>query len=626
MGLLDAIFGGDTEWYIKKANKLASQSNPGEALALLKKAEKKAKSGSDTEKIDQARKEIEHTAYLMAVEQAKSYMRGHMHQNAQNAIDRAVRFAHTEEERESVRAIIDSDLYHDDGESAAEVDEVAKVEGEEKVSGMEFLDKWQLYVSRLTFGRAQHFDELGVDFKKAWVALQEGQFDEAIRGLEEAHKKFGDDADVLVELARAYQGKGEFDKALPFAAKASEKSPTDIDTLLLHTQILWSLKKLDEAEGVLQKAYDLEPDNNNVLAMVAQQGLLTKEYESAIAAVEQLIENAPKDISVRRLAARIYLESGDEEKALESYETVNRIFWQVDPRTKKITFDQNSAVAAASLYFKRGENLDRAVELLDAVRAETKDEAHVAICMQLAEVYDKMGKKAKREEVYTEALRFLDELYDGSKGDKRANLAFQYADICNKCGQKEKGAAKLEEGLKFLDDLYEKAEGDRRVNLAMQYAEICDKCGERDRGIPKMNEARNIVAVEANKGNPLAQLALDLIEKRINGEELPSPEEYAKKQQEILEDLMKRRISDLASKSQASEADEDAEESASAPVQTVQVANPSVVDNDAANALLRSFASMAPVHKPEPEPSSDDASSESSDSAASSDDSKEDNA
>ena len=620
MGLLDAIFGGDTEWYIKKANKLASQSNPGEALVLLKKAEKKAKSGADTEKIDQARKEIEHTAYLMAVEQAKSYMRGHMHQNAQNAIDRAVRFAHTEEERESVRAIIDSDLYHDDGEPAAEVDEVAKVEGEEKVSGMEFLDKWQLYVSRLTFGRAQHFDELGVDFKKAWVALQEGQFDEA-------HKKFGDDADVLVELARAYQGKGEFDKALPFAAKASEKSPTDIDTLLLHTQILWSLKKLDEAEGVLQKAYDLEPDNNNVLAMVAQQGLLTKEYESAIAAVEQLIENAPKDISVRRLAARIYLESGDEEKALESYETVNRIFWQVDPRTKKITFDQNSAVAAASLYyFKRGENLDRAVELLDTVRAETKDEAHVAICMQLAEVYDKMGKKAKREEVYTEALRFLDELYDGSKGDKRANLAFQYADICNKCGQKEKGAAKLEEGLKFLDDLYEKAEGDRRVNLAMQYAEICDKCGERDRGIPKMNEARNIVAVEANKGNPLAQLALDLIEKRINGEELPSPEEYAKKQQEILEDLMKRRISDLASKPQASEADEDAEESASAPVQTVQVANPSVVDNDAANALLRSFASMAPVHKPEPEPSSDDASSESSDSAASSDDSKEDNA
>ena len=595
MGILDAIFGGDTAWSIKKAHKMADGYNPGEALALLKKAEKKAKSDKEKEDIAQAREAIEHKAYLMAVEQAKDYMRGHMHQNAQNAIDRAVRYAHSEEEREQVRAIIDSDLFHDDGESAAVLDEVPRVEGEEKVSGLEFQDKWSLYVNRLSFGRARHFDELGDDFKKAWIELQEGHFDEAIAGLEAVLKTHEDDADVLLELARAYNGKGEFEKARTFAASAEEKKPNDIETKLLYAQILWALKKFDDAEGVLQKAYDLEPDNNNVLAMVAQQGLMTKEFESAIAAIEQLIENAPQDVSVRRLAARIYLESGDEEKALESYETVNRLFWQVDPRTKKITFDQNSAVAAASLYYKRGENLERAVELLEAVRAETQGEAHVNICMQLAEVYEKMEKPAKREEVYQEALRFLDTIYDGSKGEKRANLAFQYADICNRCGKKEDGAEKLNEGLKFLDEIYEKSEGDRRVNLAMQYAEICDNCGDRERGIPKMNEARDIVSVEAEKGNPLAQLALDLIEKRIRGEELPPPEEYAKKQQEILESIIAKRMASQPESSTSSDAPES--ESANVRVDSVQTAKPNMIDNDAANALLRSFASMAPVSR-----------------------------
>ena len=607
MGILDALFGGDTASYIRKAEKLADhQNNPGEALVLLNKADKKARSESDREKIALARTSIEHKAYQMAVEQAKLYMRAHMHQNAQNAIDRAVRFAHSDEERDAVRAIIDSDLFHDDGESAAEIDEVAKVEGEEKVSGMEFRDKWSLYVNRLTFGRAQHFDALGDDFKKAWIELQEGRFETAIQGLEAVHEKHGDDVDVLVELGRAYYGQGTFDKARGLVAKAEELQPGDIEIKMLHTQILWALKQYDEAEKVLQKAYDLEPDNNNVLAMVAQQGLMTKEFESAVAAIEQLIDNAPQDVSVRRLAARIYLESGDEVKALESYEAVNRLFWQVDPRTKKITFDQNSAVAAAALYFKRGENLERAAELLDNVRAETQGETHVGICMQLAEVYEKMGKSAKREEVYTEALRFLDEIYDASKGEKRANLAFQYADICNRCGRREDGAAKLDEGLRFLDEIYDKSEGDKRVNLAMQYAEICDKCGDRERGIPKMNEARDIVSAEAVKGNPLAQLALDLIEKRIRGEALPSPEEYARKQQEILESLVKDRLSAAPRSENLSAA-------------SVQAEKPRVMDNDAANALLRSFASMAPVSRPKDDSASDAPSDETAPDAPSAD-------
>jgi hypothetical protein len=110
-----------------------------------------------------------------------------------------------------------------------------------------------------------------------------------------------------------------------------------------------------------------------------------------------------------------------------------------------------------------------------------------------------------------------------------------------------------------------------------------------------MNEARDIVSVEAEKGNPLAQLALDLIEKRIRGEELPPPEEYAKKQQEILESIIAKRMASQPESSTSSDASES--ESANVRVDSVQTAKPNMIDNDAANALLRSFASMAPVSR-----------------------------
>ncbi len=638
MGFLDRLLGHDTEYFIKKAKKYATAEDFGEALNCIREAEKIAKSDAEKSSIKDAKFDIEHGAYLLAVEQAKEYMRGHMSQNAQNAVDRAVRFAHSDDEKNAVRAIIDADLYHGDEEAAeTELEVPARVEGEEHVTGMELQDKWSLYVTNLPFEKAQHFDELGDNFKKAWIALQEGHIDDAVTGLEEVYQSHQDDIDVSVELGRAYYAKGDLQKASTLLQKADEAAQNNIDIKLLRAQILWTLKDFKTSEDVLQKAYDIDPDNNNVLASVAQQGLMTQEFESAIAAVEQLIENVPQDISVQKLAARIYLESGDEEKALERFETVNRIYWKIDPQTKKITFDKNSAVAAASIYFKRGEKLERAAELLNTVRANTQAEEHIAICMQLGEVYQKMEKPAKRTEVLTEALRFVEEICESSKGDKHANACLQYADICNQIGDKDKGADRLNEGLKFLDDIYEKASGDQRANLGLQYASICERCGVKERGQakldavlehldnayqnaegerrvnigmqyaeiaeragrkddarPKLDEAREIVSVEANKGNPLAQFALSMIEKRINGEELPPAEEINRQQQAILKELIENQQAMMQS----------AQEEAQADQTTISSPRVAPMNNSDADALLRSFASLAP--SPAQRPVSDD--------------------
>ena len=102
MGLLDKILGHDVAWFLKKAKKYADNHDLGEALHLVNEAEKIAKTDAENNDIKDVRNDIEHRTYLLAVEQTKEYLRGHMHQNVQNSVDRALRYAHNEEEARDI--------------------------------------------------------------------------------------------------------------------------------------------------------------------------------------------------------------------------------------------------------------------------------------------------------------------------------------------------------------------------------------------------------------------------------------------------------------------------------------------------------------------------------------------
>ena len=142
---------------------------------------------------------------------------------------------------------------------------------------------------------------------------------------------------------------------------------------------------------------------------------MSKDYESGIDAVEVLLDELPDDISVKRLAARLYEANGDDEKALDMYETVNRIFWRKDPQTRKLQFDPQSVDGVANLYVKLDKNIPRAIELLNALREGTDGLNHVAVCLRLSEVYEKQNKKSKVSELLNEAQRIMDSIDD--KGD-----------------------------------------------------------------------------------------------------------------------------------------------------------------------------------------------------------------
>lgn len=465
MGLFDKLFGRDSAWYVDKCNVNMERKDYGEAMRCIKQAIELAKTDEEKQTATAKKSQLTHEVYHQALEQAKSFMRCHNSEAAQNAIDRAARHVQTDEERDELNQLIEKGHQLEAEEKI--IDE--HVDGEEHVTGLDTSDKWNLYVTALPFDKAQHYDELGDAFKKAWIALQEGLFVEAIEGLEAIYEKHADDPYVMVELGRAYYGKGDLDKADDMLKKADE-ARQDIETKLLRAEIQWALKRFDVAEEVLQAAHDLDPDNNSVLARIAQHGLIAHDFESGIPAIEALIEKVPNDVSVQRLAGRIYLESGDDDKALEAFETVNRLYWQVNPQTKQLTFDKNAAAAAAGLYIKKGENYPRAIALMDAIRANTKGEEHVAVCIQMADIYEKMEKKAKRDELLTESLRFMDDLLEAAnKGPEAAMLQLQYAEVADRTGD----AKKCNE---MLNAAYEVFEGDAKNGhpLAAFYVELID--------------------------------------------------------------------------------------------------------------------------------------------------------
>lgn len=486
MGLMDKILGRDSDWYLARSKKQADDGDLGEAMRCAQRALEMAdemSKGNANKQIASLKRKI----YDQALEQIKNYMRAGQEDAAQNAVERALRHAQNPEEKAAVNKVVDDAQLLDPTKEFEDL----PIEGEEAVASMGLEDKWALYVTGLSFGRAQHFDSLGDEFKQAWIALQEGKFDVAIEGLEKIYKVHPQDVDVILELGRAYYGKDDAKRASQLLEKA-DKLADVIEVKTLRAQVLWSLGRFDVAEGVLQAAHDMEPENLSVLASIAQHGLFSKDYESGIEALEVLMEAVPNDLSVLRLGARLYLEAGNEDKALECFEAVNKLHWSIDPQTQKRIFDKNTAAAAAAIYMKRGEHRERTAVLLEALRESTEGEEHMTIVMQLADLYEKMQKPGKRNDALDEAIRYID--------------------------------AKLKN-----------AKGEARANLCIQAGEIADLRGLNEKSQEMFGQALSIVKEESDSGNPLAAVFVDAIERRMKGEPLPSPDELLELQKSALE-------------------------------------------------------------------------------------------
>ena len=134
---------------------------------------------------------------------------------------------------------------------------------------------------------ARHAEQLPKKVRKALLrgvaALKSGNYKEAEKELDAAHKQVPDNADVN----------------------------------FLSGYMAFQQKRLDEAKGFLQSAYSLDPGNTQALILLGRIALQQNDYKTAQTVAEKASAADPQDWMPHNLLAETYLKQREYEKARE---------------------------------------------------------------------------------------------------------------------------------------------------------------------------------------------------------------------------------------------------------------------------------------------------------------------
>ena len=124
-------------------------------------------------------------------------------------------------------------------------------------------------------------------------------------------------AELLFNIANAYDCKGEKRKALHYAVYATDEDPSFIEAYELTGRLLFENKDLEGAKKVFREVLSLEPDNINVHHMLGVIYSKENKWLEAIKEWEGVLAVAPEaDETLRELGCTLNL-LGDGEKAVK---------------------------------------------------------------------------------------------------------------------------------------------------------------------------------------------------------------------------------------------------------------------------------------------------------------------
>ncbi len=292
MTLLEKLLGRDWQWYVRRANKryesgdgALAQSDIDRARELLPENAPK----SDRQKIEEAEQKIRSELFKTALQRVRKSLKSGDSERARDGLILAHRFLGGEEDEkalETLQAQVDALAF---GTAAPEINDDVELEDKTSNADATLEDKWALLLGQLPFSQADKYESFGDDFKRGYLALQEGKLEEAIQHLALAEKTNPADPYVNYEYGKALLLNGKMNAAVDALAIASE----DINAFAvqrMYCESLWAVKRFDEAEKVLQRAADAQPDDIEVLVTIVQHAVYAKDYESGCEAIDVLDE------------------------------------------------------------------------------------------------------------------------------------------------------------------------------------------------------------------------------------------------------------------------------------------------------------------------------------------------
>lgn len=286
----------------------------------------------------------------------------------------------------------------------------------------------------------------------------------ALETYERILERFGDDWDVLLQVAQIYESMGRFDKAAGALKQMSAVDPGNLELKRSLAQTYNRAGKLDDALAVYKDVLEVDPGNVDYQLELAAIYLAKKEYATAAAMFENILADDSVNVEVklrigeayfgqietdstvaplaRSLFERIRDQHPDEWRSywflgaigaitkqdslsLDSFRKVTELAsWNADGWVylssvffEKNNYDEVVTILESALKvlpddfrvnFFLGVAYNRLKRNVDAARvlehARTVNSKDINTIVQLALVYDALGKPEESDKLYEEAL------------------------------------------------------------------------------------------------------------------------------------------------------------------------------------------------------------------------------
>jgi tetratricopeptide (TPR) repeat protein len=224
-------------------------------------------------------------------------------------------------------------------------------------------------------------------FRLAEIYFFTKKYDKALPLYEKLQEEAPESAQILNRIVGINMLKKEHEQAMELAESFLAKYPDNGPAVMVKAKIYLSQGSLDLAENVLlpeaDKGKEVAP-----LVMLAELYRTRNDAEKVVQYYRKALELVPDNVGIMMKLADFYLKSGEYPEAIASYEKVLQQKSDFLPAMNNLSF----------LYTEEGVNLDRALELANAVSRKLPDNPDVA---------DTLGWIYVTKKVYSQAEPYL---------------------------------------------------------------------------------------------------------------------------------------------------------------------------------------------------------------------------
>ena len=286
------------------------------------------------------------------------------------------------------------------------------------------MNTWKPSINRTQTASQSESVARGLNLADARKAIQNQDYEQAIRIFETILKNDPQSATAWLGLASVHFRRNEFD-----TARTSVQSALDLDPMSARAHLLLGFidikrEALDEAEQSFQTALDIDPRQHRALTGLARCYLKKQDWPRAEAKLLQAIKYNPQLVNLRLFLARLYRKIGQKEKAstvLKSTEVIAPRNVAVKVLHAQLLYkenDLNGALAMCQEAVKLDENNVQSNLLLGRISLklhnhEQAQRAYKRVIEQkprTAFAYLRLAESLIADEKYDEALEFLNDL------------------------------------------------------------------------------------------------------------------------------------------------------------------------------------------------------------------------